>query len=344
MANHKAYYEKHHPATQMSWPCALALREHDIHTPSTALYDEGYTENQIFDTQGNQLNIRPAANLHGKICNGLKSLPKEIGNLKKLEIRRHVAAESESAQVQTRYAAVVVELHARLGAPQVGVFVEVPVGSRVVAFARIGPARAVEGFPDGFQCVVVLDIFVAFVERDFGFDFGRFVVFHREVRRGRPGVRLKGGLVLVVGHIRDYAVFARRQRQQRVAFARRGLVAERAVCFVLFVEVDGKFHRQFLERRQVVRFGVLYRQVRVFDFVERVLAVYVAGAGPDKVRHVFQQRDAYFAARRHVHRQVVGRQSARCHGQFVLLRQAVVEQFVVLVIERERHYTVVSRQ
>ncbi len=85
-ANHKAYYEKHHPATQMSWPCALALREHDIHTPSTALYDEGYTENQIFDTQGNQLNIRPAANLHGKICNGLKSLPKEIGNLKKLEI------------------------------------------------------------------------------------------------------------------------------------------------------------------------------------------------------------------------------------------------------------------
>lgn len=94
MANHKAYYAKHHPTTQMSWPCALALREHDIHTPSTALYDAGYTETQIFDTQGNQ--IRPQAALHGKICNGLKSLPKEIGNLKKLEMFNIANSEIET--------------------------------------------------------------------------------------------------------------------------------------------------------------------------------------------------------------------------------------------------------
>ncbi|MDE5691576.1 MAG: DUF4458 domain-containing protein, partial [Alistipes sp.] len=37
MANHKAYYEKNYPTTQMSWPCALALREHGIHTPSTCI-------------------------------------------------------------------------------------------------------------------------------------------------------------------------------------------------------------------------------------------------------------------------------------------------------------------
>lgn len=84
MARHKEYYEKNYPTTQMSWPCALALREHDIHTPSTALYDAGYTEKEIFDTKGNQ--IRPQATIHGKICNGLKSLPEEIGRLQKLEI------------------------------------------------------------------------------------------------------------------------------------------------------------------------------------------------------------------------------------------------------------------
>lgn len=83
--NHKKYLELLHPATPMSWPCALALREHDIRIPATALYEKGYTEKELFDTKGNAKNVVLLDTGHGKICNGLKSLPKEIGRLKNLE-------------------------------------------------------------------------------------------------------------------------------------------------------------------------------------------------------------------------------------------------------------------
>lgn len=83
--NHKKYLELLHPATPMSWPCALALREHNIHIPATALYDKGYTEKELFDTKGNVRKVTLLDTQHGKICNGLKSLPKEIGRLKNLE-------------------------------------------------------------------------------------------------------------------------------------------------------------------------------------------------------------------------------------------------------------------
>lgn len=94
MERHEKMMEELYPATQMSWPCALALREHDIHVPATALYDQGYTEQEIFDTQGNQT-FKPQATLHGKICNGLKSLPKEIGLLRKLEMLNIANSEIE---------------------------------------------------------------------------------------------------------------------------------------------------------------------------------------------------------------------------------------------------------
>ena len=86
LENHKKYLHLLHPAQQMSWPCAFALREHGIHIRATELYDQGYTEEEIFEAAtGRQRNIRPMDTSYGKLCNGLKSLPAEIGNLKKLE-------------------------------------------------------------------------------------------------------------------------------------------------------------------------------------------------------------------------------------------------------------------
>lgn len=85
MENHKAFLQMIHPAEQLSEPCARALAEHGISTPSTALYEE-YTEQEIFDMHsGKQRTLRPMDTNHGTICNGLKSLPEEIGRLKNLE-------------------------------------------------------------------------------------------------------------------------------------------------------------------------------------------------------------------------------------------------------------------
>ncbi len=87
MAFHKQYLDAIHPATQVSEPVALGLALKNIHIPATALYDQGYTEKDIFDMKsGAQLQIRPMDMNHGKLTNGLKSLPKEMGNLTKLEI------------------------------------------------------------------------------------------------------------------------------------------------------------------------------------------------------------------------------------------------------------------
>ena len=81
---HKEYLSMIHPATQMSEPCALALRLHGIHIPATSLYDKGLKEDEIID-RNTGLQIRPKDMNPGKLCNGLRSLPKSIGKLKKLE-------------------------------------------------------------------------------------------------------------------------------------------------------------------------------------------------------------------------------------------------------------------
>ncbi len=87
MANHKAFLEAIHPATQVSEPVARGLALKGISIPATALHEQGYKENEIFDMKsGKQLQIRPMDMNHGKLTNGLKSLPKEMGRLTKLEI------------------------------------------------------------------------------------------------------------------------------------------------------------------------------------------------------------------------------------------------------------------
>ncbi len=86
MSHHKQMLAELHPATQLSMPCAMALNMKDIHIPASRFYDLGYSEDEMFDpSNGRQLQLRPMDMSHGKLTNGLKSLPAEIGNLTKLE-------------------------------------------------------------------------------------------------------------------------------------------------------------------------------------------------------------------------------------------------------------------
>ncbi len=85
MDNHKALLAKIHPASQMSEPCARALKENGISVAATSFYDT-MSESEIFDMKsGAQREIVKHDTNHGTICNGLKSIPAEIRNLSKLE-------------------------------------------------------------------------------------------------------------------------------------------------------------------------------------------------------------------------------------------------------------------
>ena len=84
LERHKEYLSKIHPATPMAEPIARALKENDIVIPETAFYDT-MKEEEVIDHATGATRIKPMDMLHGKVCNGLKSLPKEIGNLTKLE-------------------------------------------------------------------------------------------------------------------------------------------------------------------------------------------------------------------------------------------------------------------
>ncbi len=81
---HKRYLERMHPVTQMSEPIARAFAEHGKTIPETALYDE-LSEDEIIDKGTGRMKIRPMDMISGKVNNGLKSLPAEIGNLINLE-------------------------------------------------------------------------------------------------------------------------------------------------------------------------------------------------------------------------------------------------------------------
>ncbi len=86
MEDHKKFLAAIHPATQVSEPIARGMALKNIHTPATALYDQGYKENEIFDmSTGRQYQIRPMDMNHGKLTNGLKKIHDAVGNLTKLE-------------------------------------------------------------------------------------------------------------------------------------------------------------------------------------------------------------------------------------------------------------------
>ena len=84
MERHKEYLAAMHPATQMAEPVARALAEHDIVIPETAMYAT-MKESDIIDEPTGRMRIQPMDLNHGKLCNGLTSIPSEIGKLTKLE-------------------------------------------------------------------------------------------------------------------------------------------------------------------------------------------------------------------------------------------------------------------
>lgn len=84
MERNKKYLKAKYPATQMSEPVARALMENHISIPEIEMY-ETMTEDQIIDRESGRRLIKPMDLLYGKLCNGLTSLPEEIGNLVNLE-------------------------------------------------------------------------------------------------------------------------------------------------------------------------------------------------------------------------------------------------------------------
>ena len=81
----RAYLRSIHPAIQMSEPCARALMEKGLTSPAISLYEQGKRESDIIDKKSGTQNIQKFDINHGVLKNGLTSLPKEIGRLKKLE-------------------------------------------------------------------------------------------------------------------------------------------------------------------------------------------------------------------------------------------------------------------
>ena len=84
MERHAEYLRMLHPATQMSEPIARALAENGISIPETSMY-ETMDEDEIIEFGTGRMRIKPMDMISGKINNGLKSIPEEIGNLTKLE-------------------------------------------------------------------------------------------------------------------------------------------------------------------------------------------------------------------------------------------------------------------
>lgn len=86
MKNHGEWLRTIHTPIQMSEPCAMALAENGISIPATKLYDT-MKESDIIDIKSGaqRADISLMDTSHGTLCNGLESLPEEIGNLTKLE-------------------------------------------------------------------------------------------------------------------------------------------------------------------------------------------------------------------------------------------------------------------
>jgi len=81
----RAYLQSIHPAIQMSEACAFALMYKGLSSPAISLYEKGGKESDVIDKKSGAQTIRKYDMNHGTLKNGLLSLPKEIGLLKKLE-------------------------------------------------------------------------------------------------------------------------------------------------------------------------------------------------------------------------------------------------------------------
>ena len=84
MERHKEYMAAARTVTQVSEPIARALAENGISIPEMSMY-ESMQEDDIIESGTGKMRIKPMDMISGKINNGLKSLPAEIGNLTNLE-------------------------------------------------------------------------------------------------------------------------------------------------------------------------------------------------------------------------------------------------------------------
>ncbi len=84
MERNREYLRNIHTLTQLSGPSAFALKEKNKYIPEIKLYNR-FTENEIFDTKGRQMTIRPMDMNHGTICNGMTEIHEDISKCKKLE-------------------------------------------------------------------------------------------------------------------------------------------------------------------------------------------------------------------------------------------------------------------
>lgn len=84
MERHKEYLASTRTVTQVSEPIARALAENGISIPEMALYEK-MNEADIIEKGTGEMRIKPMDMISGKINNGLRSLPKEIGYLTNLE-------------------------------------------------------------------------------------------------------------------------------------------------------------------------------------------------------------------------------------------------------------------
>ncbi len=85
MKNHGEWLRSIHTPIQMSEPCARALAENGISVPEMGLYEKMQEGDVIDRKSGSQKSFALMDTSHGTICNGLTSIPEEIGNCTKLE-------------------------------------------------------------------------------------------------------------------------------------------------------------------------------------------------------------------------------------------------------------------
>lgn len=95
MERHGEYLRSVHPVTQMSEPIARAFAEHGKVIPETSLYAD-MSEDEIIEKGTGHSLIQPKDMISGKLNNGLKSIPAEIGNLINLELLFIANGELES--------------------------------------------------------------------------------------------------------------------------------------------------------------------------------------------------------------------------------------------------------
>ena len=86
MELNKQYLSALHPAPQMSEPCARALSEHNIVVPETALYQQGYKEQEVINMATGHNAIERKDLTGGKLCNGITGIDPALGKLTKLEL------------------------------------------------------------------------------------------------------------------------------------------------------------------------------------------------------------------------------------------------------------------